>query len=102
MVISNFVSYSALGLGAIQRQGVPVPGRQALTLDAKLDPNVPNEYAVELALSDLAAPVIEPPQKTSEAKPGSKKLNQNKDPASLAFISIADFKSATHKIDIHI
>lgn len=102
MVISNFVSYSSLGLGAIQRQGAPAPGRQALTLDAKLDPKAPNEYAVELALSDIPAAVIEPPQKMSEAKPGNQQAHQNKDPASLAFISIANFKPATHKIDIRV
>jgi hypothetical protein len=97
MVISNFVSYSSLGLGAIQRQGVPASGRQAVTLDAKLDPEVPNKYAVE-----ITPPVMEPPQKIPEAKSGSKKLNQNKDPASLAFISVADFKPTIHKIDIRV
>lgn len=97
MVISNFVDYSSLGLGAVQRQGSYAPARQAVTLDATLDPKTPNEYAVQ-----IAPKIIDAPQKVSEIKSVSKKLNQNTDSASRAFISVADFKPTIHRIDIHI
>ncbi len=97
MLISNFLNYSSLGLGAIQRQGFNAPERQAVTLDARLDPKTPNEYAVQ-----IAPPVIEPPQKVTEPKSASKKLNQNYDPASRAFLSVANFNPTIHRIDIYI
>ena len=97
MVINGFSNYSSLGLGAVGKQGPHTYARQSLTLDASLDPKTPNEYAVH-----IAPPVVEPPQKATEAKHTSKKLNHNNDPVSRAFISVATYKSITHEVNIFI
>ena len=97
MVIGDFLGYSSLGLGAMQGRSAHAPARQTVTLDAKLDPKAPNEYAVPISHQ-----TIEPPQKASEPKSPAKRLNQNKDLASRTFFSVADFKPTIHKIDIYI
>lgn len=97
MVIGDLTGYSSFGLGGVQSQRVPNIDRNAVTLDAKLDPKKPNAYTVQ-----FPAPVITPPEKLSDIKSASKRAPQNTDPVSQTFNMIADYGPRIHKIDIFV
>lgn len=111
MVISNTLNYSSLGLGSVHGRGTAAPARQTLTLDAKLNPQAPHEYSVPLT---TAADKPKEEQKeqyqkeqfqkaqyteTRKIETSPKTANQNTDPVSRAFLSVADVKPAIYKID---
>lgn len=81
----------------MQPHRAPGSDRNAVTLDAKLDPRKPNEYTVQ-----VPAPVITPPEKPSDIKSASKRASQNTDPVSQVFNAIADYGPQIHKIDIFV
>ncbi len=102
MVIGNLTGYVSSGYGSsnslrpqanqeAQRQ------RQPVTLDAQLDPKTPNEYSVTQSPA-----VIPPPERTSDSKSPDKRTSQNTDPASRAFLSVANYQPRTNKIDISV
>ncbi len=97
MVIGDFLGYSSLGLGSALTRNNFHPERNAVTLDAKLDPKKPNEYAVQ-----TPPPVLPPPEKTSDVKNAGKRAPQNSDPVSRAFNTVADYETRVHRIDVHI
>jgi len=101
MSISGFVGYSSLGLGAnfsrINANNNTNTERSQLTLDAKLDPKKPNEYAVQ-----LPSPVIPSPEKVSDVKNTSKRFPQNDDPISRIFYAVEDYQPRRSKIDIYV
>lgn len=98
MVIGDFLGYSSLGLGSPLLRNTYNPERNAVTLEAKLDPKKPNEYSVQ-----IPAPVIPPPEKTSEAKNTTKRAPQNTDPVSRIFHAVAHYETRTvHRIDIFV
>lgn len=97
MVIGDFLGYSSLGLGSPFARNHVNNERNAVTLDAKLDPKKPNEYTVQ-----TPPPVIAPPEKTSDVKSAAKRAPQNTDPASRAFNAVADYETPTHRIDIRV
>lgn len=97
MVIGDFLGYSSLGLGSPLTRNQFNSERNAVTLEARLDPKKPNEYAVH-----TSPPVITPPEKTSDVKNAGKRAPQNTDPASRAFNAVADYETRVHRIDIHI
>ena len=63
MVIGDYLGYSSLGYGVLRTRTNPTEA--AVTLEAKLDPQKPNQYSVQTTLN---SPLIPPPEKTSEAK----------------------------------
>lgn len=93
MVISEFSNYSPLST-ATNRSAV-VPARQAVTFDAKVNPDAPHEYSVHVA-ADVEA-VEEQPENVAE-----RKARQNQDSVSQAFYGVADFKAIKHKVDVFI
>lgn len=97
MVIGDFLGYSSLGLGSVRLQSAHVPERPGVTLEAKVDPQAPHQYSVL-----EAKPVIPPPEQPTEAKSSSKRANQNTDPVSRAFLSVADYRPTYHRIDIKV
>jgi len=97
MVIGNFLGYSSLGLGSPLTRNHFNNERNAVTLDAKLDPKKPNEYVVQ-----TPAPVITPPEKSSDVKNAAKRTPQNTDPVSRAFNAVADYETPPHRIDIRV
>lgn len=97
MVIGDFVGYSSLGLGANFSRINPNNERNQVTLDAKLDPKKPNEYAVQ-----LPAPVISAPEKSSDIKETNKRFPKNDDPVSRIFHAVEDYQTRPSKIDIYI
>ncbi len=98
MVIGDFLGYSSLGLGSPLLRNNHNPERNAVTLEAKLDPKKPNEYSVH-----VPTPVIPPPEKTSDAKNTAKRAPQNTDPVSRAFNAVADYElRQVHRIDTYI
>ena len=97
MAIGDLSGYTSLGLGAVRAQSSLRPERNNVTLDAKLDPQKPNEYSVQ-----VPKPVIAPPEKTSDAKNASKRAPQNTDPVSRIFNAIADSGPRISKIDIYV
>ncbi|MEN0037788.1 MAG: hypothetical protein AAGC78_12015 [Cellvibrio sp.] len=98
MVIGDSLGYTALGFGggSVPRNHLQAE-RNSVVLEAKLDPKKPNEYSVQ-----TSAPVIAPPEKTSESKNTGRQFPQNTDPASRAFNAIANYEPRAHKIDIHV
>ena len=109
MVIGDFVGYSSLGLGSLrggamgrdrQHNAVAFENKTGVTLDAKLDPKSPNEYTVQVA--PKGQEVIRASEKPSDVKSVAKRLNNNHDPVSRAFFSVADYSPKIHKIDISI
>lgn len=97
MVIGDFLGYSSLGLGSPLLRNTNHE-RNAVTLEAKLDPKKPNEYSVQ-----APAPVIPPPEKISDAKSAGKRAPQNTDPVSRVFNAVADYElRQVHRIDIYI
>lgn len=97
MVIGDFLGYSSLGFGSPLTRNHFNNERNAVTLDAKLDPKKPNEYTVQ-----TPAPVITPPEKSSDVKNAGKRLPQNTDPVSRAFNAVADYETQVHRIDIRV
>lgn len=97
MVIGDFLGYSSLGLGSPLTRNHFNSERNAVTLDAKLDPKKPNEYAVQTPL-----PIIAPPEKNSDVKNTGKRPLQNTDPVSRAFNAVADYQTPTHRIDTRV
>jgi hypothetical protein len=97
MVIGDFVGYSSLGLGGNFSRINPNNERNQVTLDAKLDPKKPNEYAVHVPLPAIAAP-----EKSSDIKSAGKRFPQNDDPVSRAFQAVEDYQSRPSKIDIYV
>jgi hypothetical protein len=97
MVIGDFLGYSSLGLGSPLTRNHNNSERSAVTLDARLDPKKPNEYAVQ-----SPSPVIAPPEKSSDVKNAGKRATQNTDPASRAFNAVADYEAPKHRIDIRV
>lgn len=97
MVIGDFRGYASLGLGGNFARTNPNSERSQVTLDARLDPKKPNEYSVQ-----VPAPVIPPPEKTSDVKNTPKRAPQNNDPVSRAFNAVADFQPRKSKIDIYV
>jgi len=95
MVIGDYLGYSSLGYGVL-RPG-PALEKNSVTLDAKLNPQKPNEYSVQ-----ITPPRITPPEKSSEAKNTGKRAPQNTDPVSQVFNAIANSSSRAHKIDIYV
>jgi hypothetical protein len=95
MVIGDFLGYSSLGYA--QPRSPHYAERNAVTLEAKLDPKKPNEYAVQ-----LSPPVIPPPEKTSDPQTAGRRAPQNTDPASRAFTAVANFESRKPLIDIYV
>lgn len=97
MIRGDFSGYSSLGLGSAYTPKPLATERAALTLDAKLDPKAPHQYSVSVA-RDL----IQPPERTSDAKSNERKPYQNNDPVSRVFLSIADYQPTRHRIDIDV
>jgi hypothetical protein len=97
MVIGDFIGYTSLGLGSVRAHKFSAPEREAVTLEAKLDPKTPHEYSVQ-----SAPPVILPPEKPTETKAPAKRHPQNSDPVSRVFLSVADYAPTVHKIDISV
>ena len=97
MVIGDFLGYSSLGLGSPLTRNHVNNERNAVTLDAKLDPKKPNEYTVH-----TPPPVIAPPEKSSDVKNAAKRAPQNTDPVSRAFNAVADYEPRMQRIDIHV
>lgn len=94
MVIGNLLGYSSVG-SAYTRTA---PLREAITLEAKLNPQSPNEYSVQ-----LPAEIFKLKDERADAEySASAKPYQNRDPASRAFLAVADFKPAQHNIDIFV
>ena len=107
MVIGDFVGYSSLGLGSLrsgsmgkdrQQNTITSEKKTGVTLEARLDPKAPNEYSVQVASQEL----VRAPEKSSDVKSVAKRLNNNNDPVSRAFFSVADYSAKIHKIDIKI
>ena len=96
MVVGEFLGYSSLG-GAAYKRSTHSPVRNAITLDAKRDPQTPNQYSVH-----IAPDVVIPPQKAANTQPPEKRLHQNNDPVSRVFIGVANFAQTIHKIDIKV
>lgn len=104
MVIGNLTGYVSSGYGAggnlrphAAQEREPANQRQPVTLDAQLDPKTPNEYSVSPSPS-----VIPPPERTSDTKAPDKRTSQNNDPASRAFLSVANYQSRPNSIDISV
>lgn len=95
MVIGgDAVRFSSLGLGSPLARNANAE-RNAIVLEAKLDPKKPNEYSVQ-----TPAPVIPPPEKSSDVKQAGKRIPQNNDPVSRVFNAIADYEPRRlHRID---
>lgn len=97
MVIGDSFSYASLGLGSSFTRSNQNAERNAVTLDAKLDPKKPNEYSVQ-----ATAPIIPPPEKSSDVKNAGKRAPQNLDPVSRAFNAVADYEPRRlHRIDVY-
>lgn len=102
MVIGNLTGYTSSGYGSGNtlrpqtNQELQVQ-RQPVTLDAQLDPKTPNEYSV----SSLPS-VIPPPERTSDTKSPEKRTSQNSDPASRAFLAVANYQPRTNRIDVSV
>lgn len=90
MVIGDYLGYSSLGYGLLRTQ-INTKERDAVILDAKLDPKKPNEYSV-------LAPLIPPPEKNSEPKNSGKRHPQNTDPVSRIFYAIENSSSTRRAI----
>ncbi|HWV14302.1 MAG TPA: hypothetical protein VN030_02640 [Cellvibrio sp.] len=90
MVNSDFSAFIPVG-SAYTRSANTAP-RQAVTLEARIDPRSPHEYSVQLASEKVDA--------VSQAESTEKKSRQNRDPASQAFFSVADYQPVKHSIDI--
>lgn len=98
MVIGDFLGHSSLGLGSPLLRNSYSQERNAVTLEAKLDPKKPNEYSVQTSV-----PVIRPPEKTSDTKSAGSRAPQNTDPVSRVFNAIADYElRQVHRIDTYI
>lgn len=97
MVIGNLSGHPSLGLGgSLTRSNFQVE-RDNVVLEAKLDPQKPNEYSVQ-----APTPPITAPEKISDGKSAGRRFPQNLDPVSRAFNAVADYESKPHKIDIHV
>lgn len=97
MVISDSLGYSSLGFSAAPARNNFHAERNAVVLEAKLDPKKPNEYSVQTL--DTA---FVPPEKASETKGSGKRAPQNTDPVSRAFNTVAEYEARMHRIDIHV
>ncbi|MBK8188325.1 MAG: hypothetical protein IPK77_14300 [Cellvibrio sp.] len=86
MVIGDYLGYSSLGYGVFRTR--TNPSEAAVTLEAKLDPQKPNQYSVQ-----TPPPLIAPPEKASDAKNTGKRAPQNTDPVSRIFNAVADSTS---------
>jgi hypothetical protein len=97
MVIGDYLGYSSLGYGVLRTRINPTE-RDAVTLEAKLDPKKPNEYSVQPTPT-----LIPPPEKTSDTKNTGKRVPQNTDPVSRIFNAVADSTSIRKPIiDIYV
>lgn len=92
MDIGNFLGYSPIG--STYRH--PAPLREAVTLEARVDPRSPNEYSVQLP-AEIFKLKDESARESSAQKP-----YQNRDPASRAFFAVADYHPVKHNIDLFV
>ena len=97
MVIGDISGYSSLGLGSLRPQKPNVEERAPVTLDARLDPRAPNEYAV-----GPFPTIIPPPERPGDAKSAEKRTSQSNDPVSRAFLSVANYSPTIHRIDLEV
>ena len=97
MVIGDISGYSSLGLGSLRPHKPNADERAPVTLDARLDPKAPNEYSV-----GPIPKIIPPPERPSDAKSAEKRTSQNNDPASRAFLSVANYSPTIHRIDLEV
>jgi hypothetical protein len=104
MVIGNLTGFAPSGYGSglrslreTNQEREPVNQRQPVTLDAQLDPKTSNEYSVA-----ATHPTLPPPERVSDDKSLDRRTRQNSDPASRAFLSVANYSSTTHKIDVRV
>lgn len=100
MVIGDYLGYSSLGYGVFSTQinsRERNAERNAVTLDAKLDPEKSNAYSVQ-----THSPLIVPPEKTSDAKNAGKRAPQNTDPVSRIFNAVADSTPRKPIIDVYV
>jgi len=95
MVIGDFLGYSSLGFGGLPQQRPSVQERPSVTLDAQIDPKVPNEYAVP-----LTPKIIPPPERPSEVIVPDKRTSRSNDPVSRAFLTVANYQPIVNKINI--
>lgn len=94
MVIGNVLGFSSVG-SAYARAA---PLREAVTLEARVNPHSPNEYAVQLPAEIFKL-------KAESAASGDSAVSkpyQNRDPASRAFLAVADNAQVKHNIDIFV
>lgn len=97
MINNDLPRYVPWGQNSAQVQKLYTTERTTLTLDAKLDPKVPHQYAVAIERE-----LIPPPEPTSNAKSSERKHPQNNDPVSRIFLSIANYEPTYHRIDIKV
>jgi len=97
MVIGDFLGYSTYGHGAVYTQKPQSQVRPAVTLEAERDPQTPHQYSVT-----TKPQVIPPPEAATDVKSSGKKANQNNDPASRAFLAVANYRPTYHRIDIEV
>lgn len=97
MVIGDVSAYASLGFGGVRAYPNASAERNNVTLEANLDPQKPNEYAVK-----LAPPVIPPIERPSDSKNSGKKAPENTDPVSRAFSAVANYSSKKSLIDVFI
>lgn len=92
MVIGNYLGYGSVGTAYLRP-----PAREALTLEAKVNPQAPNEYSVH-----LPAEIFKLKPEPMEMDYSASKPYQNRDPVSQTFLAVAEYQSAPHQIDIFV
>lgn len=97
MVIGDFLGYSTYGQGSVYTQKPQAQPRPAVTLEAERDPQTPHQYRVATRQE-----LIPPPEAVTEAKSSGEKSNRNTDPASRAFLAVANYRPTYHRIDIKV
>lgn len=93
MGISDVLGYGSIGSAYMRPINAPV--REAVTLEAKVNPESPNEYHVTQEIFKLH-------QDHPETQYSAKKSYQNRDAVSQAFLGVADYKPVRHNIDIYV
>jgi len=93
--VGDFLGYGSIGSAYMRPLNPPV--RESVTLEAKVNPESPHEYSVH-----MTPELFKLQQDHAEAEYSAKKSHQNRDPASQAFLGVADYKPVKHNIDIFV